>query len=251
MKSLKWMLPCAGFFCVQQALAEDEWQHTIEPYIQFTSIEGDATVGRASGVDVDVDFGDILEVLKIGAMIHFESIHRSGFGYQLDYGFMDLRDDIDSPLGGIAELKVRQAVFDVTGMYRNTFDGGSLDYLLGIRWWDNDIEGLLSGGLLPGSLQLDVAEDWIDVYLGMRWQRDINRHWGYFVKGDVGGFGLEADFTANAHIGGVYKFNKEMALTFAYKSTWVDYRSSTKQGVGTFLYDTSTHGPVVSFRYHF
>ena len=33
---------------------------------------------------MDVDFSDILEVLDIGAMVHFEARHKGGWGVSLD-----------------------------------------------------------------------------------------------------------------------------------------------------------------------
>ena len=68
----------------------DGWSFEIELYILATSIEGDASMGRITGVDIDVDFSDILDVLDIGAMIHFEAVRANKWGLVLDYGFMDV-----------------------------------------------------------------------------------------------------------------------------------------------------------------
>jgi hypothetical protein len=78
----------------------DDWNFEVELYLLGTSISGDASIGRATGAEVDVDFGDILEVLNMGGMVHFEAVHKSGWGTALDYSFMDLRDDISGSQGG-------------------------------------------------------------------------------------------------------------------------------------------------------
>lgn len=61
----------AGFLLPAQSYAE-AWSYEIEPYALFANIEGDASVGRATGADVDVNFDDILENLELAGMVHFE-----------------------------------------------------------------------------------------------------------------------------------------------------------------------------------
>lgn len=78
----------------------------VEPYLLASSIEGDASVGRVSGVPVDVDFEKILETLSIGAMVHAEAHHTNGWGFIVDYGFMDLEDDISTPRGGVVSSEI-------------------------------------------------------------------------------------------------------------------------------------------------
>lgn len=63
------------FTSVDKGLAteEDNWRFAIEPYFMATSIEGDTSVGRAAGVNVDVSFSDIVETLEAAFMIRAES----------------------------------------------------------------------------------------------------------------------------------------------------------------------------------
>jgi hypothetical protein len=53
-------------------------------------LKGDASVGRATGAAVDVDFDQFLENLELAAMLHFEAHHKNGWGLFFAYGFMDL-----------------------------------------------------------------------------------------------------------------------------------------------------------------
>lgn len=228
-----------------------EWTQEIEVYILASSIEGDAGIGRAEVGDVDVDFSDILEVLKIAGMVHYEIYQESGWGLILDYGFMDLRDDISGPRDGVADFKVRQAVFQADVMYRVPLADGTLDYLGGIRWWDNDLEAQLDPSLLPGSLSADSKEDWVDIFVGARWSQSINNEWSYVLRGDVGGFGLEADFTASISGGFKYMLTETLVLDMQYKATWVDYEDGAEGEPGYFSYNTVTHGPIVGLIYKF
>ncbi len=90
----------------------DGWFCIFAYYLMATSIAGTASIGRATGVDIDVEFSDILETLNIAAMAHFEAHHKSGWGIWLDYGFMDLSQDTSGPKGGIAATDLRQGVME-------------------------------------------------------------------------------------------------------------------------------------------
>src|SRR3546814_10864479 len=63
---------------------------------------------------------DIFEHLDLGAMIHAEVRHRSGFGAIVDYSFMDLSGDSDGPVVPGAEIKaeVFQCILEAFASYR-------------------------------------------------------------------------------------------------------------------------------------
>ena len=142
-----------------QAYAQD-WTFQAEPYLLAASIEGDTSIGRVTGVEVDVDFSDILEVLEIGLMGHFEAHHSSGWGVLIDYGFMDLRDDITNSRGGIVSAKLRQGIFEALVARRREWGDGYIDYLAGIRWWDNDIDVTIDPAIWPGSTRRHKSSTW-------------------------------------------------------------------------------------------
>lgn len=51
------------------------WSYEFEPYMLIASMSGDSKIGRSPTVEIDMNFGDILEKLDIGAMAHFEALH--------------------------------------------------------------------------------------------------------------------------------------------------------------------------------
>ena len=162
------------------------WSYSFEPYVMATSIEGDAGVGRVDGVVVDVDMDDILENLETAAMIHFEGHHESGWGFALDYGFMDLAADISGARGGIVDADARQGVLEALLVNRRTTDNGHLDFTVGFRWWDNDVDIVIDPAVLPGNLEGEVEEDWFDLVIGARSYQQINNNWAFVIRGDVG-----------------------------------------------------------------
>lgn len=237
--------------CCVKVEADDSWSFQLEPYIAAVSIEGDAGIGRATGAEVDVDMDAILETLELGGMLHFEMLHKSGWGALIDYSFMDLGADVSGPRDGVIDAKVRQGVLQLEGFYRQQLQSSTLDYSLGIRWWDNDIDVDVDLARLPGSLEASVEADWVDLFIGARWIKPVNDRWQLIARADVGGAGVESDFTASVILGARYRLKESMLLDLQYKSTWVDFSEGTKGRPGYFSYDTVTHGPLIGLIFEF
>ncbi len=227
------------------------WAFDLEPYLMATSIRGEASVGRATGVDVDIEFSDILETLNIAAMVHFEAHHESGWGIWFDYGFMDLSQDTTGPMGGVASTDLRQGVMEAFGLYRQDLKQGKIDYIAGLRWWDNDIDATVDPAMLPGSTSIKVRADWLDMVIGVRWTHYISDNWHFRLRGDIGVPGLEADFTGTASAGIIYVINDLMDIDLTYKATWVDYEEGTSGTPDHFEYNTVTHGPILGLNFNF
>lgn len=231
--------------------AAEDWSFSIEPYVLATNIEGDSSLGRVTGLPVDVDFSTILENLDIGAMLHFEAHSRNGWGFIVDYGFMDLSDDIFGSRGGVVDARLRQGVLEALLVRRSDSQTSGLEYFAGFRWWDNDVDVAVDPAVLPGDVTRKLDASWIDLVVGARWTRNINARWIARVKGDIGGFGVESDFTSSLALGAVYEFSERYALDLQYKLTWVDFEDGRKGQPGYFSYDTVTHGPLVGFQFNF
>ena len=242
------VLGCLLF--AQLALGQD-WTFEIEPYAMATTISGDASVGRATGVEVDVDMSDILETLELAGMLHFEARSSNGWGVALDYAFMDLNADISGQRGGVVDTDVRQGVLEALLMRRSELGNGQLDVMGGFRWWDNDIDVEVDPALLPGTVEFDVEEDWFDLVVGLRYTSAINEQWTMQLRGDIGGLGLEADFTSTLAASFRFAMSQSVDLDLQYKATWVDYKSGSRGNPGYFQYDTVTHGPVIGFIFSF
>jgi len=144
----------------------DNWQFTIEPYLMATSIEGDTSIGRATGVGVDMDFSDILKNLEAAFMINAAAYHKSGWGILVDYGFMKLGADTSGPVGGVVNAEVRQGVLETFITKQFSLQHGHWELYTGIRWWYNDIDVTVDPAIRPGSINLSVEEDWLDPIIG-------------------------------------------------------------------------------------
>jgi opacity protein-like surface antigen len=247
------MLVVSSTVTAQEASSETstkKWQHSIEIYALALNIRGDTSIANLS-TDVDVDPSFIMDHLDMGAMLRLEGIYDNQWGYYVDYSFMKLSGKADSIVGNSGLLKgevdIRQGVLETKGFKRYHYDFGAIDYMVGFRWWDNDIDTKLystgGGGLINNSRSLD--EDWIDYLIGVRWTQKLNASWQTHASLDIG-LGSDTDFTSGLLLGARYQINDWSDLNIAYKSTWVDYSNP-----GTFSYDTASQGFLVGWAAHF
>jgi hypothetical protein len=237
-------------FISQSVKAEDDqWTIYIEPYAQATTIEGSTAVGRADEADIVVDFDQILENLDSGAMLNVKAIHSSGWGAAINYAYMDLRADKTSENGNNLSATVRQGELQAELIYFQQHGEATLEYLLGVRWWDNDIDLDLSPEVNSNVNKQRINEDWVDYFFGARWVAPINKKWNYAIRGDIGKGGTE--FTSSVEAGVQYKLSANGHLSIKYKSTWLNYKDGKPGEKGYFKYDTVTHGPAVAYTYMF
>ena len=227
----------------------DDWSFQIEPYLIGLMIDGDAGIGRVEGVDLDVDTSDILDALDMAGMVHFEAHHESGWGFALDYAFLDLSDDLSGPRGGVLDAEVSEGVFEAL-LIKGTGSGDEgLDYIGGLRWWNIEVDVEIDPVILPGTVSSSLDEDWVDVFVGARWRNPINEKWTFSLRGDVGAGA--ADFTWHVWSGFRYKFGNSKSLDLGYRALGVDYEDGTPGEPGYFMYDTVTHGPFIGLMFGF
>jgi len=224
------------------------WSFELEPYMMISNIDGDSKFGRLPPSELNVDFGTILENLDLGAMVHMEVHHTSGYGVWLDYGFMDLSNDIE-PVDKITSLRIRQGVLEAFGMYRTEVYSGYIDYMAGMRWWKNDYDLSYNFPALGRNGVISRDVNWVDGVIGARYTHILNNNWKLRVHGDIGAGG--ADFTASTSAAVVYTINDMIDVDVKYRATWVDYEEGTKGLSDYFVYDTVTHGLIVGVNFKF
>lgn len=231
--------------------AAENWDLMIEPYLIATSIEGDSAVGRVGEVDVDVDFGTILENLDAAVMGHAEAVHASGWGVLFDYGLMKLKARRRNERGGIADARVEQAVTQLALLRHIELDRrSSYDLMLGVRHWENELRLTLipaAGQIEPRSLR--VKPNWTDAYIGGRYITGLGDKWQAVFYADLGAG--DANFTAAAKASLYYTFSPSWVLEMGYSGLWVDYDEGQPGEPGHFLYDTVTHGPLLGMQIRF
>ena len=229
---------------------EDQgWEHSLEIYALALNIRGDSQINDISA-DVDVDPSFIMDHIDMGAMLRLEGIYENKWGYYLDYSFMNLSGKTGSVLSsdlGIlnGEVELRQGILETKAFKRYKYDFGSIDYMAGFRWWDNDLDTKLytNSGLIDSSKNL--KEDWVDYLIGARLITDLTEKWKLHFSIDVGLSG-DTDFTSSILTGVRYQINDWSDLNLSYKSIWVDYDNGS-----TFKYNTASQGFLLGWAVHF
>nr|WP_244312293.1 hypothetical protein [Vibrio inusitatus] len=225
------------------------WQHSIEIYALALNIRGDSKINNLSA-DVDVDPQFIMDKIDMGAMAHWESVYKNTWGFYIDYSFMKLSGKTDSLLQKdlnvvSGSMDIRQGVLEAKVFRRYQYDFGFVDYMAGIRWWDNDIDSRVrsENGLIDNSKSLDV--DWVDYLIGARLTTPLSASWDFYFNGDIGLSG-DTNFTSSIQTGVRYAINDWSNLNLGYKSTWVDYDNGD-----TFAYNTASQGFLLGWAAHF
>jgi len=236
-------LPLSGIAAdsdIETISTQSSWDFSVEVYGQLTNIDGSTQVGSgrvdALTTDLNLSSNDIFSKLKMAGMVHTEGLHRSGFGYSFDYAFMNLDS---SPVNGL----LHQGVLEAKGFKRYEYDFGTLDYMVGIRWWDITLD---AGNVEPGV-------DWIDYVVGVRYRKQLATDWTFETLVDVGA-GSDTQFTGQINSGVRYAMTDWSELHVAYKAVWVDYDNGNNDILNdgiAYRYDTVTHGLVVGWNIKF
>ena len=235
-----------GFLLHPQLMAaQDKWDFVVAPYVLAPSIGGTTTLGRVGG-DVSIDPGDVWKNLNSGGMLRIEGRHETGFGFAMDYSFMDLGDGASSPIGDI-RADYNQSVFEAVATYQMDSNGDQVDLYAGLRHWDIDAKvSILTG---PATGQVNHKANWTDPIIGLRWQRQLSPDWRLMMQGDVGAG--ESDFTWNAMGGLAYDRWENTSLFIMYRALGVDYQKGVRGTSSFFEYDTVTQGMLAGVGFRF
>ena len=250
MISLLWMA-CGSAFAQTDDGADRSWEFVLEPYLLATSIEGETSLGRISGVPVDVSFSDILDNLDMAGMLNFEAQHKNGWGIIMDYAFMNLSADTNVGFGGVIDAGVRQRIFEGLVSRRLDLAKGDMELYGGIRWWDNRITADFDPVIWPGSPSARIDESWIDPIIGLRWTTPLSKRWKLRLRGDVGGFSVGSSFTWSGAATALFRMTERLELQVGYRAVGVDYDNGKAPDNGFFEYNTTTHGPLVGLKIEF
>jgi hypothetical protein len=164
---------------------------------------------------------------------------------------MDLGADTTGPRGGVLDASIRQGILEALVSRSRELNGGTLEVFTGVRWWDNDFGVETDPVLLPGSPSVDVKQDWLDLVIGARWTKPLSDKWQFYLKADIGGFGLQSDFTSSNAIGFRYRINDLLDVNMQNKATWVDFETGTPGEPGYFAYDAFIPGPAIGLTFKF
>jgi len=226
-------------FAEEASQAEkNDWEFNLAPmYLWAVSIDGDQTV-KGNKVDLDVPFNEIFDNLNGALTVHFEGLYQQRFGFFTDLQYIVLGPKQSTPIGDI-DIDFTETLFELGGYYRFNQGQHSFDALVGGRYTNMDVE-LDFHGPLP---KTDQSKNWVDPFIGARWNWKFAEKWGLNLRGDIGGFGIGSDLTWNL-VGLVgFKPWKHVAILGGYRALYQDY--STGSGSSKFAFDATMQGPIL------
>jgi len=186
--------------------AQESWDWTVAPYLWATGVDGDAALGPARAI-LDVGFDDIVDVLDGTALVHVEA--RRG------------RNTLFGDLVYLSAAPNDRVDFDATileaGYYRRLAGaqlGSGME--IGLRYWDFEL------GFQPDLVQPRTgSRDWVDGFIGVRSERQLNDRWHYVVRANVGAGG--SDFSVGADVNFHYELPSTNRIVVGLKLLDVDY----------------------------
>lgn len=217
------------------ALAQG-WDYRLTPYLWASGIDGALSAGPI-GADLSMDFSDIVDILRGGALVRFEaqSDRHGVFG---DVVYLRLKEkDARDTIGGTLEVKLDTMIVEGAYYYRWS-DTFGLE--LGARFWD--METTLRPAVLP---EVVGTSDWVDGFIGFRTDREINRNWSWLFRGNVGVGG--SDFAAGLQLDFHRRFDSGNALTVGLRI--LDVERSDSSGAVPVDVDLSLSGLAVGYSF--
>jgi hypothetical protein len=218
---------------------EKNWEFNLAPfYLWAVSVDGDLTV-MGNTQQLKADFDEITSGLEGVFTVHFEGMHKSGFGFLTDVEYLNLggQQTTPGPLPLTLDVDFTLVMAELAGIYRFNLNENALDLIYGVRYYGLDTEIEVVGA----PPRVDKDKDWVDAMLGARYIWTINEKWNFKARGDVGFIG--SDLTWN--VAGLFKFQpwKHVSLLFGYRYMDVDYEDGS--GADLFKYDMTMHGPLL------
>ena len=132
---------------------------------------------------------------------------------------MNTTDRTDSP-GGIIEVEEDTIIAEVDVTFRPEQDS-TLQFLAGLRVLDSDQD--IRFPILP-----DVSSHGtqFDPVVGAQGTWDLGEDWTFRLRGDVGGFGLDSDFTYQGLALVAWEFAPRWQATAGYRLLGWEYEDS-------------------------
>jgi len=218
-----------------------KWTFDTTFYGWLAGIDGSVGVGRFSR-DFEADFGDIFDNLDLGLMGAIEA--RNGrWGLLTNLVYVKTSSDFTGRFGGTTDFDSTYFLAEFAAAYRLTRDPmakGQLDVLAGLRYQNVSLD--ITG---PRGSSVDGDRNALDPLVGLRYAFPLSTKLYASLEGDVGGFGVDSDFTWNV-IGILgYRMSSKMDFVLGYR-----YFDQSFSGDNNKSLDFAMFGPLVGVRLH-
>jgi hypothetical protein len=241
-----------GLFVLPANAAQDEggWDYFLAGYLTAVSIDADTTAFTPVGdqtIPVDLSFSDVLDTLGKGAS-GVVSARKGPISINLDMVYADL----ETSTSGI-DIDVGLREYELFVGYAAFQQYPDLEIIAGGRYIKQDITldlKILVPGIPP---KLNIGDDWIDPFIGLRYRGPIAENWNWILRGDIGGFGVGSDFAWRIDAGASYRFGeqKKWQAALFYKVLDIDYETGSSGTPSIYKWDGTESGITLGVGYHF
>jgi hypothetical protein len=200
------------------------------------------TIGTET-TSIEVDFGDLVRNLNGAFTVHFEAVHKSNWGFILEYNYGDVATSKSNDLL-LVDLGFTSHISEFDGLYRFKREKSVIDVIAGLRYtiMNYDIEAVLEV-FEDESKQKDGNEQWVDPIVGARWVHTISDKFSVLARGDIGGVIFGNDFTWHTNALVNYQPFKNVSFFLGYRALGQNYE--TGQDEDLFKLETTFHGPLL------
>ena len=231
------------------AAVKPKWKILNEIYLMFPNMKGTAGARTLPDADLDVTASDVFSHFKFGTMAYLE-LSKGPWAFGTDINYMHLGEDVKpGTIINSGEVDVKQFAWELAGLRKilpwlEAGIGGRLNSLTTqVSLVTNN---LIGGGTTARSKS--IKQTWVDPILVARVKNEAGKKFIYQFRGDIGGFGIGADFAWQIQAYAGYGVSKLFQVTAGYRFISVDYNKGS--GENRFLYDVNTFGPVVRFGFN-
>ena len=222
---------------------EKNWDFNLAPfYLWATSIDGNLTV-MGNNQQLKADFNELTDSLEAFFTVHFEGMHKSGWGLLTDVSYLNFegQQTTPGPLPLTLDGDFTLVMAELAGVYRLEMNENAFDLIGGVRYYALDAEIDIVGS----PLRIDKDKDWVDAMLGARYIWTITDKWDFIARGDIGFGGSDLAW----NLAGLFNYQpwKHVSLFFGYRYMDIDYEDGS--GEDLFKYDMAMHGPLLGVNF--
>lgn len=235
-----------GLGVATSALAQDDWQINVTPYIWLALPDGDiAAIVENSQPEVGAHFDD---VRLSGAFTGAVDVRYGRFGALGDLTYFSIKADKDLTIGPLPAMSGKVEVAGtkalLVGYYRAyETEKSSIDVMGGVHYLAADLDVDVIG---PNHhISRGVKDDLWDPVIGVRAKTRLTEHIGLMGLATYGGFGVSSDSLYELHGYLTYSFTPKITAELGYRYYSADW--STKR----IKYDAALGGPVLGVTFGF
>lgn len=232
----------------------DEWDIYVAGYLFALDIDATSGVGTPLGdseMDIDLGFSDLFDHMD-SAFSGVLMARKGRLSLNVDISSVRLSIDQEitpAPVDADIDVEIGIDEIELFAGYKFSQQYPNLEVIAGARYINQDIDVKVNAG--PIELDVNVGDDWIDPFVGLRYHGPIDNKWALLIRGDVGGFGVGSDFAWRFNAGVTYKLAQNWEAAFMYKILNIDYDNNKTSELDYYKWDGTESGLLLGVGYHF